>query len=302
MEIYRGTTAVEATLPVPTNIVTTNSTSVDVFLRAEGERVYEFAAVAPTAGFDGYTVSIPWEFLAEDRDFVIEWEVTYVEGGVTKKYEQAQFIQLITPILSLAEVQRISGWTDQEEIKDLERRVRYAIQSYTGQNFGRFRAQMNIPGSGDNYLALPAPLLKVYSANFPTTHVQITNGGLLIRVPEKIWFGIKDAPPEYVLDQFHYTNGPISVRGHNLFFNERVTHKINGLWGYYEVPADVQQAARMLVADYSCDESLWRDRYINSVRAGNWRFEVHDLAFNGTGNVAVDQILLGYRKISLAAV
>ncbi len=116
--------------------------------------------------------------------------------------------------------------------------------------------------------------------------------------------GIKSAPPEVVLDNYYSGAGPIMPPGsyRNVFFRDDVQYNITGLWGYHDVPEDVRQAARLLVADYSCDESLWRDRYINAIKAGDWRIDFNGEAFQGTGNVVADQILAAYRRTSLVIV
>lgn len=301
MEIYRNTNPITATLAVPSSIVTAGTTTVDVYLLAEGQQVHEFATVVPTVGFDGYTVSIPWEFTSEDRDFIISWRVKYIQNGATRSYDQTQFVQTVTPILPLVEVAAIGKADDDAEASDLERRVRYAIQSFTGQNFGKYKASMTFRGQDGPVLPLPAPLLGVYSTDFPINSFTISQDKFSLYSQSKQWFGIKDAPPEEILDQFYYTNGPILVQQNAGFSRER-SYTVIGLWGYYDVPGDVAQAARLLVEDYSSDESLWRERYIESVRSGNWRFETGSGAFSGTGNILVDQILTPYRRLTLRAV
>lgn len=302
MEIYKNDLK-PVFLEVPASIMAGTTSAVVQLLDDKGVFLHDFPRVAATTTEPtGYSVDLPWGLTQIDQDLFVSWELTYVEDGVTRVFKERQQVQIVTPILPLSEVARINNSLDNEvDTYDLERRVRYAIQSYTGQEFGRFKTTYEVRGSGSSQLVLPAPLLEIHGADFPTANVQVFNGGTLLSYPDHIWFGIKDAPPEEVLDQFYYTNGPIRVQN-NYAFNDGRRFKISGIWGYHDVPGDVKQAARLLAADYACDESLWRDRYMDSVRAGNWRFEVNELSFQGTGNVVVDQILAKYRKISLVAV
>lgn len=293
MEIFPGSTR---TFSIDFPLTPTN---IDAWIVVDGIRVHEFNTVMAD-GEGKWSVVVPYRFTSQDQDFLIRWEVSYLEGTLQTHVEE-QSVSVVSPILPIEEIARISESDNLEDNLDLERRVRYAIQSYTGQQFGKYRTTYEVRGSGGPNLVLPAPLLELTAATFPTSRVQLFNGGTLLTYPDQIWFGIKDAPPEEVLDQFYYTNGPIRVWNNQAFTDGR-RFKIQGIWGYHAVPGDVKQAARLLAADFACDESLWRDRYMDSVRAGNWRYEVNELAFQGTGNVVVDQILGKYRKITLVAV
>ena len=57
-------------------------------------------------------------------------------------------------------------------------------------------------------------------------------------------------------------------------------------------PADqVKEAAKLLVNDYACAEQTYRDRYLTSMTAADWRIQFHSGAFLKTGNVRADQLL-----------
>jgi hypothetical protein len=304
MEIYKNSND-PILLEIPAHVMagTTNAT---VRLVDDGGVVlHDFPQVtAQTTGKTGYKVTLPWHVTQMDQDLFLEWRLEYTDHGSAHVFRERQLVNIVTPILDLSEFEKINdsvGVETQEDTHDLERRVRYAIQAYTGQEFGRYRATYEVRGTGGLQLLLPAPLLEVERADFPVLKMELFNGGTTLAYPTDTWFGIKDAPPEEILDQFYYTNGPIRV-SNNYSFADGRRFKISGVWGYHDVPGDVKQAARLLAADFACDESLWRDRYMDSVRAGNWRFEVNELSFQGTGNVVVDQILAKYRKISLVAV
>lgn len=309
MEFYRGSD-VRVSVSVPAAVKASVS-AIDVFAVENGRAIYEFRTVTGTDG--GYEVVLPWSLSRQDRDFNVEWRISYTEAGATLLAVENTYVQLVTPVLPLEEVARIAGYDQattegRQDTLDLERRVRYGVQTYTGQNFGKFFGVMQVSGNGSNKLMLPAPLLKFDGITFDgvlrTNHgMTVVNNGWALSAGNIYIDNIKQAPPEWMLDIFS-SNGKIyapMLYGHARF-NDGVEYRIEGVWGYNDVPADVKQAARLLVQDYSCDESLWRERYIDSVRAGDWRFEFNAQAFTGTGNVQADQILAGYRRATMVVI
>jgi len=309
VEFYRGSSET-VKVTVPTSVKATVS-SIDVFAVENGRAIYEFQTVSSTP--DGYEVALPWSLARQDRDFNVEWRITYTEGGIPFSIVENTYVQIVTPILPLAEIAQIAGYDTStpegaQDTLDLERRVRYGVQTYTGQNFGKFAGVMQVSGNGASKLNLPAPLLEFKGIAFDgvlrTNHgMTLINNGWALSSGNIYIDNIKQAPPEWMLDRFS-SNGKIyapMLYGHSRFV-DGTEYTIEGVWGYNDVPGDVKQAARLLVQDYSCDESLWRERYIDSVRAGDWRFEFNAQAFTGTGNVQADQILAGYRRATMVVV
>lgn len=310
MEIFRNDPAPTASIDFPATIKP-SVTGIDVFVLENGVEIYEITTVTPTE--TGYSAPLPWHLVRQDRDLIVEFRITYTDAGIPVTIRDQSYVQVVTPLLPEAEIAQIAGYdlTTEEgrrDTADLERRVRYAIQTYTGQNFGKFYGSMRVSGNGSGKLSLPAPLLEFREVLYdgilrPNHGVKIINDGWAIS-GGGVWIdNIKQAPPEWMLDRFD-VNGKIyapMLYGHNRFI-DGVEYTISGLWGYNDVPGDVRQAARLLIQDYSCDESLWRERYIDSVRAGDWRFEFNAQAFSGTGNVQADQILSGYRRATMVVI
>lgn len=78
--------------------------------------------------------------------------------------------------------------------------------------------------------------------------------------------------------------------------------EITGDWGYKTVPANVKEAAKLLVNDYACMESAYRDRYLKSIRAADWRLEFSSQAWSSTGNARADLLLDEYVLLDWAVV
>lgn len=299
MEIYRNSVSPRVTLTVPDNIVPIGDTVDIKAVDNMGETLHVFEEVIRTN--DGFAVELPWSLTREDDEFFIDWNFQYNEGLVVQSVHETSQVQIVSAILPYEEVARITGWTDPLEINDLERRVRYSIQTYTATTFGRFRGTIPVQGSDDSKLTLPLPLLELESP----TGLTIYGGGTILGSAAQVYDGgIKSAPPDYVLDQYYTSGVPIKAPGYfsRFHFRDDVMYNIKGLWGYHDIPGDVRQAARLLIADYACDESLWRDRYVNAIKAGDWRIDFNAAAFTGTGNVSADQILAQYRRLNMAAI
>lgn len=312
MEVYRNATDAKVTLRLPDDVITAivNGGALNIFAVENGVVLQEFQTAVLIAGV-GYQLTLPWALTRQDRDLFIDWEMSYYLDGAFYQFTERSEVQIVTPLLPLEEVATIAGLdlvTQRDDVVDLERKVRYVIQSNTGQNFGKFYGVMRSSGNGSNRLQLPAPLLEFVAFSFdgllrPNYGVRVINDGWALASGEVEITSIKQAPPEWMLDRFDYTGkiyAPLKYGRHA--FMEGVEYTVEGMWGYNDVPANVRQAARLLVQDYSCDESLWRDRYIQTVQAADWRFRFAGQAFSGTGNVQADQLLSGYRRQTMAVI
>lgn len=239
----------------------------------------------PANNLERYSAYVPIEYTSVEDILTVTWQYSIGNGQEHGTYQSVY--DIVTPLIGINEIRQISGYTDAADVADLERRVRYAIQAYTGQNFGLYRDEFYVRGTNDRVLRMPVPAVSIEDG--PLRGARVRAGGWEI--------GTNVA----YTSQLAYSMPPYDILrpGANAFKRD-AEYYIKGIFGYRGVPADVQQAARMLTADYACDESLWRDRFINSVRSGNWRFEMNERAFQGTGNVLVDQILAPYRRITMA--
>lgn len=305
MEIYRGTSNATLSLKVPAAL-----TGATIEFISNGVVIHE-ASTVTFDGVDTYTTTVPWHLTRQDQDFFVDWTYSFMEHGVTHTIKERQAIQIVTPLLPLEEIARIAEKTlpaDLDYVTDLERKVRSTIQTLSGQQFGKWYGVQTSTGNGNNRLSLPAPILEFTRFSFdgivrPNWGITIINDGWALSGGTIEITSIKQAPPEWMLDRFDYDGkirAPMVYDAHT--FRDGVEYIVEGLWGYHDVPADIRQAARLLVNDYACDESLWRERYIDSIRAGEWRFEFNPNAFTGTGNVQVDQILSTYRRAMLAVI
>lgn len=247
--------------------------------------------VVPQNGFA--KVKVPYFAVQEDGDIEIII-IFYLEG---KRYEKSQTLTVVTPYLELHEIKKIIESDSDEDAREVESAVRHIINAHCGQNFGKFTGKLSVSGSGDNTLRMPRRLISYRSINNSTYWVQnfaLRGGG---------WFLITKAPhgpPSVRADYegWHYNpnSGVISAPPLREFvsFVDNAEYVIDGVWGWNDVPEPVRQAAKLLVNDYACGDSLYRDRFITSMTAADWRIQFHDGAFSNTGNVRANQLLAEY--------
>lgn len=293
MEMYTNSAEIERRVFVPFGAV---ATSVDAFVLKDGEEVFEFATVAATPG--GYQVTLPLFLNQHDADYTVRLVLTYTESANGEVYTLTKNVpvEVITPILSREEIRAIDSYVFETnaEADKIERAVRHVIQAYTGQEFGHYVGTQSVRGSGGDLLFSPRRIIELNSIDGLAAGASfvVDSEGYLVRYTP---WGV---PP--VKADFHglhmHTGGVI----HNPYgvkwqkWNERLTYKLDGRFGWEEVPAPVKEAAKLLVNDYACADAQYRDRYLTSMTAADWRIQFHSGAFLRTGNVRADQLLSEY--------
>lgn len=300
-EVYRNATGRTMTLGVQ------GATAVSArFLRGTAAPVS--AAVSSVSGGD-WSVTVPYAVTHLDGDFSIEWTFTVESVVYTKSFTHS----VVSPLLPLA---RLST----ADAIELEQAVRYFIQAYTNNHFGSSSESVSVMGTGHRALGLPRRLETLRNVirpeeSFPSgytfspeelsqrvsAYVVSGDGWFLNRAPS-VSLTLKQSPPEEFLPV--YSDSIIIPPGssYNSTFTDNSYYIIDGVWGFSSVPDDVMLAADLLFNDYNCADAAYRNRFINSIRAGNWRFDLRDDAFAGTGNLTADRLLDKYRNDSMVIV
>lgn len=234
------------------------------------------------------TGQIPYSITQQDGRFAVLW--TYSVPGDGGTYTRTEEHSVVTPLFNKADLVRkdstMSTLTD-EQVIDLESLIRKVVEAYTGQSFGYRKGQITVWGSGDSVVNSPERVLSL-------------SGG---------WAGYRPVNDGYGVERIsNYASGTtVVVRngeaigvnlepiyGNNTSFRNNVGYVLTGEFGWYSVPEDVKTAALILAEEFSCDESVWRDRYIKSVRAADWRFDFTAGSHIGTGSLTADQLLAKY--------
>jgi hypothetical protein len=81
---------------------------------------------------------------------------------------------------------------------------------------------------------------------------------------------------------------------YNGVFSNGSTYRVQGRFGWEEVPDEVDLACIELMKDYFSKDKVWRNKYMKSIQTFDWRFEYNSGTYSGTGNLYADQLLLPY--------
>ena len=245
------------------------------------------AALSITASSeeDVYDATLP--YLEAEGTVAVNW--TFTTGG--KTFTKTQKYNVVTPYISTRWIKKnlMEGSSD-EEIRGAEAAARYIVQAHTGQTFGKVTETKIITGAGGDSLALPARAISIDTINgvaLPASY-SITGDGWYLSHPR---FGLPSIRADYY--GIHEANGVIEnpYGYHYQTFIKDGKFEIAGTWGYDEVPDAVTEAMKLLVNDYASGDSMYRDRYLVSMTAADWRIQFTNGAFSQTGNVRADQLL-----------
>jgi hypothetical protein len=282
-----------------------------------------------------------WEmqlpYISTDDNFVeVVWEFTI--PGTTGTFSETFSYETVTPYLSKQEIKAIVGpdATD-EEVWDVEAAVRHIINANTGQKFGFDRNKtLTVEGHGEQALRLPERLvvltgLSTLTSNLDPQAAIITSDGWYLkkawanelgpRTTASVYWG--DYTNDNPFDNNIYSDpngdglspfvGPLSSRpggvivapgtsGRATPWKQDYPFDITGDWGYVSVPEPVRAAAKLLINDYACAEQAFRDRYLESMKAADWRLQFNSRAWESTGNVRADQLLSEFVMMDWAVV
>lgn len=241
------------------------------------------------------SIAVPTPFITYCGKFNVRWEY-FMEDGFGDRYYEVQQHTVVQPLFTAAELKDFDPDFETMNVSDnaikrLERVIRAVIERSTGQKFElSYGIQTGRSYNGES-LMLPkrAVALEGYSGYISGVKSRIDSDGWILRAvnPHSSITNI-NANPIY---DVYSTSG---------FSKDRYT--LRGEWGYRSVPEQIQLAAMLLAQDYGCRESVWRDRYIEMMKNVDWSIQYHDKAFEGTGNIKVDQILQSYTVSKWAVV
>lgn len=241
------------------------------------------------------TARLPYQ--TAEGQIKVTWSFTIPGSGA---YTRTDYYDVVTPLLNATQVRNIIGSDATDaEVWASEASARYIIQAHTGQTFGKYVGKISVTGSGETFLRLPRRLISLSSINDNTilpNWVVLRGGGWFI---DSKLLGVPSIRADF--DGWHQdpNSGVITAppRWARSFvgFSTNYEYVIDGTWGWDAVPSPVVEAAKLLVNDYACGDSIYRDRYLSSISGPDWRFAFKDGAYTSTGNVRADQLLADYR-------
>ena len=197
------------------------------------------------------------------------------------------------------------NYYDPKELQSAEKLARTIIDGYTMQTFGRYYGSQEQVGIGSDSIQLTEKMInlkKVYengllvvdntvtpAINSFGFEVEISPTGKAIRIVNPGW-------------DIRYDNQVDPTIMYYGKFRDQARYKFEGDIGYKYVPEDIKMAAMLLVNDIISNDFNWRNKYLKKVNLSEISFEMAGGAFNGTGNIAVDNILDLYRNLNIVVI
>lgn len=280
--------------------------------RTQGKVVAE--GVAEEVSYGGMTQTGRYYYLitpslsSKPRTLQIRWE--YTVGGVKREGNKTVFINV--PYVSLEQLRTVKELNDysDEELVVMERMVSKIIDVYCGQTFGyEIETTKTAFGTNSDFLWLPARLWKLDEVTILDDYVSV------LRNPEGDIIG-KDFDSRSVREYVVLDNDnpwrirnrrnidyiTLSITESRNFFRDGAIYAVTGNWGYPYVPIQISEAAKILVKTYFYDDATYRERYITTIRAGNWRMEFQATGDETTGSANADMLLTAYKNINAAVI
>lgn len=222
--------------------------------------------------------------VTEEGEIEVDWTFTVSSNTLTVR----DYYNVLTPY---------SPWSyfndngiSYANYLECERVSRYIINSFCGQRFGKILTTFAVEGNGTDTLRLPWRLITLDDVSWVGN--ELSRPGRIIGTSYSEWeiasdgWVMRHQPNSTYIDPTVY---PIVLFRRNMLYN------ISGLWGYSSVPGNIAEASKILTANYICQDHKYRDKYLESIKMGDWRLQFHDSAFIGTGDATVDSLLLDYR-------
>ena len=243
---------------------------------------------------------------------VLEVRWSYIIGGVTTI--QTDYYQVETPYATISEVVDFLqfgsdpaslNYVDPSSIVNAEKVARTIIEGYTGIKFYTYYGSQEVYGIGANTIQLTEKMLTVDQMY---ENQILVYDGTQDPVYDMFGYNTEISPSGYQL-RIWYPASPtgwnnemdptISEAGR---FRDNYLYKFVGQVGYKYVPEDIKLASMLLINDVLSNDYNWRNKYLSKVNLSEISFEMAKGAFNGTGNITVDNILDQYRKANIVII
>ena len=245
-------------------------------------------------------------------NMVLEVKWAFTVNGVATT--QVDYYRVETPYASISETMDFLGYVPTESspnyidpniIIKSEKMARTIIEGYTGVKFYKYYGGQEVHGIGANTIQLTEKMLSLD---------QIYENEILVydqtQYPVYNTFGYSTdiSPTGYQLRIWYpgWANGWDNQIDPTIFeygrFRDNHLYRFVGEIGYNYVPEDIKLASMLLQQDIMSNDFNWRNKYLSQVSLSEISFKMANGAFNGTGNVMVDNILDQYRKSNIVII
>jgi hypothetical protein len=256
-----------------------------------------------------YLVEIPRSITQVGRDLRLHWK--YSINGQSTAHDS--FCNVVTPYCSLAEAMEDLGFGSDSsdpnyktyhQLRMAEKYARKIIENFTGQQFYLYEDVYVGYGAGTDIMPLPFKLndlFELYQDDVQLIDNEASpavNNWNYIPLISETGFGLRVNKANYLDNVVYTANGlvppTINDIGSGGAFRQNSRYRIRGMFGWEDVPGNVEEACVILMGEYFSKDSTWKNKYVQNVQSFDWQFEYFDDVFRGTGNLYVDQLLQPY--------
>jgi hypothetical protein len=272
--------------------------------------ILESGAATNDPALGMYTYELTPRVTKYNRVLKLTW--SYVINTVSTYAET--FYEVYTPYASVSDIidyydfgtrETDLNYKSADQIAAAENLARILIDTYAFQSFGKRTGSQEIVGIGGDAMELierMTSITKLYEDNslvidFTTNPVYNVFGSQVELSPTKR--AIRVRPDNASISYDNVVSPIILYYGR---FRNKSRYRIEGELGFEYVPTDIQTCAILLAGDYLAQDAQWRNRYLKKVNMAELAFELHNGAFNGTGNLAVDTILDNYKNLGITVI
>jgi hypothetical protein len=316
-EIHNGTTEyIELTIfkdgvrATPDGAVNVSLYDVSTFNADPTAILLTASATPPSDPLGAYLYQVGPSITYLNRTIRADWSYALSSASTT----QSTFFNVVTPYATVSDIidyynlgtkPSDLNYKSSEQIVQLEKLARTVIHGYAGQQFGRRAGSQEVFGIGSDACFLTEPMTaitKMYENDilvYDTTaspvmnqfgfDLTLTPTGKTVRIINAGW------------DVRYDNNIDPSILYYGRFRNSS-RYKFEGTIGWNYVPTDISLASLLLVGDLMANDAAWRIKYLEEVTMGEVKFKMKSGAFNGTGNLIVDNILDQYRNVGIVII
>jgi hypothetical protein len=257
-----------------------------------------------------YSFFLSSNFTQTNAMLQVTW--SYILNGIQN--QEIEFYQVETVYSEISEIVDFFGfgakpsdinYFDPKTISSAEKIARTIIEGYTGQKFYQYYGSQEQFGKGSDALEMIENILTIDKV-WENDVLIIDN--TVNPVFNTFGFPLEISPTNRAV---RIVNQGWDVRYDNQVdpavlyygrFRDNSRYKIQGNMGYKYVPNDIKIASMLLVNDILANDFNWRNKYLKKVDLSEISFEMAGGAFNGTGNVTVDNILDQYRNVNIVII
>ena len=275
----------------------------------------------PSGVSDQWGMTMPLQATESQQEVLVTWtfEINNIEYIQEQRYDIAT--PLIFPIDAARELgfslsPQSSRYRSEQDIITAERIARYSIEQFTSVSFGREYTTVTTFGQSTDVLVLNEPIITVDTikeddvliydrlndVNTIGYDITVTESGRAIRIFNA--GNIREYEKEPIINIASTNSDPSysSTGLRSAVFKGGKRYEVTGEFGFRHIPADVRQAAVLLINDFLCQDSIWRQRFVQEANMSDFKLKYSKEAFFGTGNVLADRILSKYNSLDIVVI